>query len=134
MANKFIREFMIHKYGKKCMMEEAGIRNIPKEKRNRIKGYKKIDEKLTYHHIIPKNQGGPETEENGAILKKYNHDWLEQQSKKDRDRINQELQKYKQMVIATINNKNIEGKVLEFDMSNTIDIPLINKQEKERDD
>ena len=54
-SNKGIRQAMIHKYGKKCMMEEAGIRNIPKEERKKIKGYRKTDEKLTYHHIKPKS-------------------------------------------------------------------------------
>lgn len=80
-SNKGIRKAMINKYGKICFMEAAGIRQIPKEERKKIKGYKKTDEKLTYHHIVPKSEHGQATEENGAILKKYNHEWLEQQPK-----------------------------------------------------
>lgn len=56
-SNKKIKEAMIRKYGAKCMMEEAGIRYIPAEKRRRITGYKKSDEVLTYHHLKPKSKG-----------------------------------------------------------------------------
>lgn len=56
-SNKGIRKAMINKYGKICFMEAAGIRQIPKEERKKIKGYKKTDEKLTYHHIRPKALG-----------------------------------------------------------------------------
>ena len=68
--NKGIKNLMIHKFGKKCMMEEAGIREIPQEERKKIKGYKKIDEKLTYHHIIPKSKGGKATSGKKAPMSK----------------------------------------------------------------
>ena len=94
-SNKSIREKMIEKYGKICMMEEAGIRCIPVEERKKIKGYKKIDEKITYHHLRAKCKGGEATEENGALLKGYNHQWLEGQPKEVREQINNELRAYK---------------------------------------
>ena len=53
-SNKSIRDKMIEKYGKICMMEAAGIRSVPVEERRKIKGYKKIDESITYHHLQPK--------------------------------------------------------------------------------
>ena len=129
--NKGIKKLMIHKFGKKCMMEEAGIREIPQEERKKIKGYKKIDEKLTYHHIIPKSKGGKATEENGAILKGYNHQWLEQQPKEKREQINQQLQQYKEMATAIMINGKAKGQIMRFDLSDTIDIPLIPNKEKE---
>ena len=94
-SNKSIRQLMERKYGKKCMMEEAGIRYIPVEER-RIKGYKKTDEQITYHHLRPRSNGGQATEENGAILKSYNHQWLEQQPKAVREKINNQLSQYKE--------------------------------------
>ena len=127
--NKGIREFMVHKYGKICFMEAAGIRNIPKEERKKIKGYKRIQEKLTFHHIRPISEGGKATEENGAILKKYNHEWLEQQPKAERDKINKQLQEYKIAVLEMKNGK-IRGKVMQIDMSDTYEIPVIDKEKE----
>lgn len=94
-SNRSIRSIMEAKYGKKCMMEEAGIRFIPVEERRKIKGYRKTDEAITYHHLRPRCKGGPATEENGALLKGYNHQWLEKQSKTTRERINRQLRQYK---------------------------------------
>ena len=53
-SNKRIKEIMMKKYGKICMMEEAGIRCIPVEERRDLRGYKRSDESITYHHIVPK--------------------------------------------------------------------------------
>lgn len=53
-SNKRIKEIMMKRYGKICMMEEAGIRYIPVEERRDLKGYRKTDETITYHHIIPR--------------------------------------------------------------------------------
>lgn len=94
-SNRSIRKKMIEKYGSICMMEEAGIRFVPVEERKRIKGYKRIDETITYHHLRPKCKGGEATEENGALLKGYNHQWLEHQPKEVREQINNELRSYK---------------------------------------
>lgn len=107
-SNKSIREKMEQKYGKKCMMEEAGIRFIPVEERRKIKGYRKTDEKLTYHHLKPKCKGGQATMENGALLKSYNHQWLEQQSKATREKINDMLRRYKYRIDAIQMNGNLE--------------------------
>lgn len=121
---------MTHIFGKKCMMEEAGIREIPKEERRKIKGYKHTDEKLTYHHIKPKSQGGKATIENGAVLKGYNHQWLEKQPKAEREKINKQLQEYK-IAVAEMRNGRIQGKIIQIDMSDTYEIPLIDKEKEE---
>ena len=101
-SNKSIRDRMIEKYGKICMMEEAGIRKIPIEERRRLKGYKKIDDTITYHHLRPKSKGGQATEENGALLKWYNHQWLEQQPIATREYINNQLKKFKAKINGMI--------------------------------
>lgn len=99
MSNKNIRDRMIEKFGEICMMEQSGIRCIPVEERRTIKGYRVENELITYHHIKPKSKGGKETEENGLLLKWYNHRWLHSQPASVIRKINARLKKYKQMLI-----------------------------------
>ena len=54
-SNKSARQKLEKLYGKKCMIEELGIRYIPKKERRKIKGYTKYDECLTFHHIKEKH-------------------------------------------------------------------------------
>ena len=56
MSNKKARQALEKIYGKGCMMEKAGIR--------KIKGIKKQDRQITYHHLRPKRLGGQATIEN----------------------------------------------------------------------
>ncbi len=117
-SNKEAREQLIKKYGAKCMMEMAGIREVPVELRRRIKGYKKAQEMLTYHHIKPIREGGKATEENGAVLKAYNHAWLESQPQSVRDEVNQKLQEFK----LNFSTMHITGSKLEVEQSDSIDL------------
>lgn len=55
-SNKHIKEIMMRRYGKICMMEEAGIRYIPIEERRKLKGYQSNQEVITYHHLRPKSK------------------------------------------------------------------------------
>lgn len=124
--NKRIREIMEKKYGKVCMIEAAGIRCIPVEERRKIKGYKRSQDKLTYHHIEERAKGGRTTEENGAVVKGYNHEWLHKLSEEDKAKVNNRLQQYKISVAALSLSPNIqvEGQVLQFDFSDCLEIPL----------
>lgn len=60
MSNKKARQELERIYGKGCMMEKAGIR--------KIKGIKKQDRQITYHHLRPKHLGGQATVENRSKL------------------------------------------------------------------
>lgn len=138
-SNKKIKEAMVKKYGAKCMIEEAGIRYIPVEQRRKITGYKKSDEVLTYHHLKPKCKGGQATEENGAIIKGYNHRWLESLERRTRETINNRLREYKaQVCCAEIDgNMHIGNQIMmNFDdMSEFIEIPVyknVERKEMER--
>ena len=137
-SNKSIRELMIKKYGEKCMMEEAGIRYIPVEERRKIKGYKKIDETITYHHMKRKCKGGQATEENGALLKWYNHSWLEKQSPATRERINDMLRRYKARFVGLEITGNGEiGNSVTMDLDEPeeyIEIPLYPNKEEEKEE
>lgn len=146
MNNKWIKKKMIKKYGEECMIEDANIRYMPDVLDENRQGRSEADNKLTYHHIVPVKEGGKATEENGALIKWYNHKWLESLPKEERDKINKELQEYKafirlkkareeerqcQIALAGLRNGKIKGHVLEIDMSDCIEIPLEQEKEKE---
>lgn len=94
-SNKSAREELERIYGKHCFICQ-GIRTLspPKPQKGVYKG-KSIARQLTYHHLIPKRLGGKCTVENGAIICRSCHDWLEQLSNTDREVINNELREYK---------------------------------------
>ena len=87
MKNKTARKILEIIYGKHCFIEAAGIRKIC--------GARTLDKTLTYHHIVPVSQGGPTTIKNGAVLARYNHDWLHQQPLHIQNEINEEIEDYK---------------------------------------
>lgn len=125
-SNRAARIKLEHKYGKKCMIEALGIRYIPKSERRKIKGYNKYQDQLTFHHILEKSKGGKATEENGAVIKGYNHSWLHTLPESEKQQINQALQEYK-LRISTIeisDTLEVEGQELSFDFKDTIDIKL----------
>lgn len=135
-SNKSIREIMERKYGRQCMIEAAGIRYIPKSERRKIKGYSKNQERLTYHHIKEKAKGGKATEDNGAILKEYNHEWLHRLPQPEKDKVNQALQEYK-LNVATISlspKLQVESKEirLNLDLSDCITIPVYDDKDQDR--
>lgn len=86
MKNKTARKILEIIYGRQCFIEAAGIR---------ICGAKTLDRTLTYHHIIPVSAGGQTTLKNGAVLARYNHDWLHQQPLYIQDEINEQIEDYK---------------------------------------
>lgn len=97
-GNTKIREALEKIYGKKCMLHEGlNIRGYSKSKTN-YKG-KSIEMQLTLHHIKPKSKGGATSVENGAILCRGCHDFVEQTSPENRARINDMLKKYKECIV-----------------------------------
>lgn len=98
--NKGIRERLEKIYGPGCMVERAGIRYIPVEKRRKIKGYKKTDEKITYHHIKEKSKGGQKTIQNGALVRGYNHQWIHSLPEAEKEKVNEQLQQFKLNILS----------------------------------
>lgn len=133
MENKTGRKMLEARYGKGCFMERAGIRKISKEEEQEmlrtIKGFKKLDRTITYHHIREKRNGGKVTIENGANIAAYNHQWLNNQPPEVQTRINQQLQKFKweiDMARMAIGDEGLDfSKInINIDMSDTIEIPV----------
>lgn len=133
MKNSTGRMLLEQRYGKGCFMERAGIRKITpeqeKELRRTIKGFKKLDRRITYHHIKEKCKGGEVSVENGANLAAYNHEWLHRQSPEVKDEINRQLQEFKLNIDLAVlearkNGLQIETKSIIPDFSETIEIPV----------
>lgn len=89
---------MIKKYGKKCFIEELGLRTREEIEQD-LKRFKKSKRAellmLTFHHIKERRYGGPATEENGAILRNINHIWFNSLDMNEQRRINKLFQEYK---------------------------------------
>lgn len=119
--NKGARSLLIQIFGNECMIEKLGIRKIPIEKRKRIKGYKKTQETITYHHIHKREKGGKSTVENGALIKGYNHEWLHSLPEEQQEEINNQIQEYKINFISmlrdgtTIDKGSIDISQIDFD-------------------
>lgn len=100
--NKKARQKLERLHGKICMVEAANIRYVPVEQRRKIKGYTKYDDIITFHHIKEKSKGGKATVENGALVKGYNHRWINSLSEEDRERVNERLVEFKIMTLGII--------------------------------
>ena len=93
--NRSVREELERIYGKHCMIHE-GIRKLkrPEPKKAVYKG-KSIANQITLHHLKPRREGGATTLQNGALICRKCHDWLEQLPQLERERVNDELRAYK---------------------------------------
>lgn len=98
-SNKKIKEEMENIFGKKCFIEELGIRKKSDVKKDlrRFTGkcQRCIMDQLTYHHIIKKCDGGRATIENGALIRNINHIWFHRLPKEQQTKINKLFQEYK---------------------------------------
>ena len=98
MSNKSVREELEKIYGRICMLHKGLKINGYSKSKVKYKG-RSIERQLTLHHIKPKSKGGATNKENGAILCRGCHDFLEQTTPENRERINELLRKYKKCVI-----------------------------------
>lgn len=133
MKNKTGKRLLEKRYGKGCFMERAGIREITPEQeaeyKRSIRGFKKLDRTITYHHIREKRNGGKVSIENGANLAAYNHQWFNAQTPEVQAQINNQLQQFKfkiDMVRMAVGDEGLEfDKInVDIDMSDTIEIPV----------
>ena len=110
--NKSVKDAMIKKYGKKCFIEELGLRTKEEIERDLAK-YEKSKRKelcmLTFHHIRERCRGGDASESNGAILRNINHIWFNGLSRERQREINNLFQEYKLNFQQEIKNKLLLG-------------------------
>ena len=97
-GNRQVREELERIYGHICMLHQGlKINGYSKSKVN-YKG-KSIQSQLTLHHLKPRSKGGKTTMENGAVVCRGCHDYIEQTTQENRERINDMLRKYKECVV-----------------------------------
>lgn len=106
--NKYIKNMMIKKYGARCWIEKLSLRIDDTPRRYTSKKQLKRMKQLTYHHIKERRNGGPTTEENGAILSVENHQWFHKQPIEVQRRINEIFQEYKRQ-FALLNQNDREA-------------------------
>lgn len=133
-SNKKAKERLTELYGAECFIDKLKLRKDKKPRRYKIKSQYKRMKELTYHHIREKRYGGKATIENGALLSVENHEWFNKQSDKAQRQMNELFQEYKRLVDIGIivNGQTLVEKSIEIDMSNFIEIPVIETTEEIR--
>ena len=140
--NKTVREELERIYGKHCMIhQEIRKLNPPKINAGKYKGRykgKSIAQQITLHHLKPRREKGPTTLENGSLICRSCHDWLESLSNVEREKINNELRRYKKTysVGTELKGDGRIGSQLMIDLDNPgefIEIPLYPNRKEERE-
>lgn len=131
-SNKKAKERLIELYGAECFIDKLKLRKDKKPRRYKSKSQYKRMKELTYHHIKEKRNGGKTTIENGALLSAENHEWFNKQSDKAQRQMNELFQQYKRLINIgiVVNGETLVEKELEIDMSDVIEIPLIDTTEE----
>ena len=133
-SNKRAKERLIELYGAECFIDKLKLRKDKKPRRYKSKSQYKRMKELTYHHIKERRNGGKTTVENGALLSNENHQWFNKQSEKAQRQMNELFQQYKRLINIgiVVNGETLVEKELEIDMSNFIEIPVIETTEEIR--
>lgn len=141
MKNKTGRILLEKIYGKGCFIERAGIREINEDEekllKRQIKGYKRLNRTITYHHLKKKEYGGIVSIDNGANIAAYNHEWLHQQPPEKQEEINNQLREFKYKIDCAkvaLGDKNINFEKLgnidfSLNKSDYISIPVYDNTE-----
>ena len=133
-SNKKAKERLIELYGPECFIEKLHLRKDKKPRKYTSKGQYKRMKELTYHHIKERRNGGKTTVENGALLSNENHQWFNKQSEKAQRQMNELFQQYKRLINIgiVVNGETLVEKSIEIDMSNFIEILVIETTEEIR--
>ena len=127
-SNKEVREELERIYGSICMLHEGLHINGYKKIKHNYRG-KSIANQLTLHHIKPRSQGGKATIENGAVLCRACHDYLEQSSPQEKAALNRKLQEYKRAKVDFVEEIDLPFEVVTTDLQVE---PKMSKKEKKR--
>ena len=134
-SNRAVRQELERIYGHICMMHEGLHINGYKKTKTNYKG-RSIANQLTLHHIKPKSQGGKATIENGAVLCRACHDYLEQSSPREKAELNRKLQEYKRAKIELTDDIQLPFEIDMGEISIEDERPVVkklSKKEKKRE-
>jgi len=106
--NKKVRKELERKYGRVCMFKKANIekkveatrviktyKRFLQEKRYTGKSIRKLENRLTLHHLKHRSEGGETNIENGAIINELAHTYMHSLPRKHEEYINNELRRFK---------------------------------------
>jgi len=134
-SNKTVREELEKIYGEKCMMHEGLKISGYKYCKVKYKGKaieKQLKHQLTLHHIKPLREGGKTTVDNGAVLCRGCHSFLEETSPEKRMQLNRALIDYK-LSIAEVTTKGVQqAHNIDIDMAECMIIPLVENDKNRR--
>lgn len=133
-TNKVAREELIRLYGKESMFKSSGaeqyieglkrIKTFAKFKQQkRYKGQKLSKDKLQYHHLKHKSEGGKATVENGALVYGDEHGYMHSLPRPQEELINNHIRQWKVDFMILQNMQVKESGVLEKD-EDYIEIPV----------
>ena len=134
--NKTVREKLEKIYGKQCMMHKGlNIKGYSKSKIN-YSG-RAIREQLTLHHIKPRSKGGATSVENGAVLCRGCHDFLEQASPETRAELNRLLKEYKKLKLEQVDDIELPFEIntaeLSIDKQGKLKLKRIREDERKQE-
>lgn len=132
-SNRSARKRLIELYGPECFIEKLHLR-VSKSTRYKGKKQHAKMQRLTYHHIKMKSEGGETSVENGALLNAENHEWFHKQDRKMQDVMNNMFKEYKKFADSL---RTEEIPVIEDDIKPEIKINTIvfsPEKQKERDE
>lgn len=106
--NRSIRQSLERIYGKGCMFQKALIaqrieemggiktyRQFIQERHYSLKEIRKLEATMTLHHLKHRSEGGPTTEENGAVINELAHRYEHSLPRHQEEIINNMLRDYK---------------------------------------
>lgn len=139
MTNKSARQALEIRYGKKCMFNRAKIaekieqmggiktyKTFKKQCRYTKNKLKKLEETLTYHHLVHRSEGGATTVENGAVINELAHQYIHSLPREEEELINDMLRSFK-LSTAIVNS----GVVIQ---TQQVDIPFLTEEAVQGDD
>lgn len=130
-SNRSVRKRLIELYGPECFIEKLHLRPQKPTKYKGKKQHAKM-QRLTYHHMKMKCEGGETTVENGALLNTENHEWFHKQDREMQDIMNNMFKEYKKFA-DHLRGRDIPV-VIEDDLKPEIKVnALVFEPEKERE-
>lgn len=137
-SNKKKREQLEEIYGKGSMFEKShtedyistlpkikGYKKFLKEKHFTSKEIKKLTERMNYHHLEHKADGGATSIENGAIVNELEHRYLHSLPRNQEEVINNHIRQWKIDFITLSTESVIDSEQIQIDLNKDyIEIPV----------
>lgn len=137
-SNKKKREQLEEIYGKGSMFEKShtedyistlpkikGYKKFLKEKHFTSKEIKKLTDRMNYHHLEHKADGGATSIENGAIVNELEHRYLHSLPRNQEEVINNHIRQWKIDFITLSTESVIDSEQIQIDLNEDyIEIPV----------